>query len=65
MSIAEILAWLLLFAGLTAAIGAGYALHHRKSPVAGAVSGLLAYMVSLGLLAVPALVVVAVQEWWP
>jgi uncharacterized membrane protein YdcZ (DUF606 family) len=62
MTFAEILAWLLAFAAGFAVLGAIYGLRTGAHPVRAAVSGLIAYAVLSGLLALPAVFVVAVLE---
>lgn len=59
MSIAEIL---LTFAALFAALGAAYGIRRGAHPLHAALSGLIAYAVLSGLLALPVTFVVAVLE---
>ncbi|GIE30129.1 hypothetical protein Ait01nite_031740 [Actinoplanes italicus] len=62
MTIAEILASLLAFAVASAALGMVYGLARGANPIRAAVSGLIAYAVLSGLLALPVTFVVAVLE---
>lgn len=62
MTIAEILAWLLAFAAAFAALGMVHGLTTGAHPVRAALSGLVAYAVLSGLLALPVTFVVAVLE---
>jgi hypothetical protein len=62
MTIAEILAWLAVFAVLFAVMGAVDGRRRGVRPLHGAGSGLLAFAVLSGLLALPVTFVVAVLE---
>ena len=62
MTIAEILAWLLAVAVAFAVLGMVYGLRRAANPLHAAVSGLVAYAVLSGLLALPVTFVVAVLE---
>jgi hypothetical protein len=62
MTIAEILAWLLAVAAAFAVLGMVHGLTTGAHPVRAAVSGLIAYAVLSGLLALPVTFVVAVLE---
>lgn len=62
MTIAEILAWLLAFAAAFAAIGAAEGMRRGANPLHAALSGLIAYAVLSGALAIPVTFVVAVLE---
>jgi hypothetical protein len=62
MTIAAITAYLLAFAVAFAALGMVYGLVTGANPIRAAVSGLIAYAVLSGLLALPVTFVVAVLE---
>jgi hypothetical protein len=62
MTIAAITAYLLALAAAFAALGMVYGLITGAHPIRAAVSGLIAYAVLSGLLALPAVFVVAVLE---
>jgi hypothetical protein len=62
MTIAAITAYLLAFAAAFAVLGMVYGLVTGVRPLRAAVSGLIAYAVLSGLLALPAVFVVAVME---
>lgn len=56
MTIAEILAWLLAFAAAFAVLGAVDGLRRGVNPVRAAAGGLIAYAISLGLIALAVLI---------
>lgn len=65
MTIAEILAWLLLFAALFAALGVVDGRRRNVHPFDGALSGLLTFAIGGGLVAFAVVAVLAAQEWLP